>query len=142
MSSHRPQSIEDALAGDFAEEWKQAADLEFKSLMDNQTWDLVELPSGRKQKSVFKVKYDGDRKVDHFKARLVAKGYYAQMHGIDYEETFSPLVKFSSVRALIAFAVHNDMLLHQMDVVTAFLNGKLEEEIFYAATRWVCIRRK
>ena len=65
MPSHRPQSIEDALAGDFAEEWKQAADSEFtcKSLMDNQTWDLVELPSGRKQKgskSVFKVKYDGD----------------------------------------------------------------------------------
>ena len=115
MPSHRPQSIEDALAGDFAEEWKQAADLEFKSLMDNQTRDLVELPSGRKQKgskSVFKVKYDGDRKVDHFKARLVAKGYYAQMHGIDYEETFSPLVKFSSVRTLIVFAVHNDMLLH------------------------------
>ena len=63
-------------------------------------------------------------------------------HGIDYEETFSPLVKFSSVRALIVFAVQNDMLLHQMDVVTAFLNGKLEEEIFYAATGWVCIRRK
>ena len=127
-----PQSIKDALEDDFSEEWKEAADSEFKSLMDNHTWDLVELPSGRKpigSKWVFKVKHDGDGKVEHFKARLVAKGY-AQIHGIDYDETFSPVVKFSSVRALTAFAVQHDMLLHQMDVVTAFLNGTLEDEIF------------
>jgi len=61
-------------------------------------------------------------KIDQFKRRLVAKGY-AQQYGIDYNETFSPVVKFSSVRTLIAFAVQNGMLLHQMDVVTAFLNG-------------------
>ena len=52
------------------------------------------------------------------------------LHGVDYNETFSPVVKFSSVIALIAFAVQNDMLLYQMDSVTAFLNGNLEEEIF------------
>ena len=100
--------------------------------MDNQTWDLVELPSGREpigSKWVFKVKHSSDGKVERFKARLVAKGY-AQKYGIDYDETFSPVVKFSSVRALIAFAIQNDMLLHQMDVVTAFLNGNLEEDIY------------
>ena len=61
---------------------------------------------------------------------------YAQQYGIDYEETFSPVVRFSSVRLLLAYAVQNDMLVHQMDVVTAFLNGKLEEEI-YGAARWI-----
>ena len=127
-----PQSMEEALASGLSKEWKQAADAEYKSFMDNQTWDLVELPKGREtigSKWVFKVKHDCDGKVERLKARLVAKGY-AQQHGIDYDETFSPVVKFSSVRALIAFAVQNGMLLHQMDVVTAFLNGTLEEDIF------------
>ena len=63
------------------------------------------------------------------KARLVAKGY-AQKYGIDYDEIFSPVVRFSSIRFLIAFAVQHDMLIHQMDVETAFLNGKLGEEIY------------
>ena len=67
--------------------------------------------------------------MEWFKGRLVAKGY-AQKYGIDYEETFSPVVQFSSIRALLAFVVENDMLIHQMDVVTAFLNGSLEEEIY------------
>ena len=131
-----PQSMEEALASGLSKEWKQAADAEYKSLMDNQTWDLVELPKGRKtigSKWVFEVKHDCDGKVERLKARLVAKGY-AQQHGIDYDETFSPVVKFSSVRALIAFAVQNGMLLHQMDVVTAFLNCTLEEDIFMQQT--------
>ena len=67
--------------------------------------------------------------MEWFKGRLVAEGY-AQKYGIDYEETFSPVVRFSSIRALLAFVVENDMLIHQMDVVTAFLNGSLEEEIY------------
>ena len=81
------------------------------------------LPPGRTAigcKCVFKLKHAGDGTVERFKARLVAKGY-AQKYGIDYDEMFSPLV---------AFAVQNDLLFHQMDVETAFLNGKLDEEIY------------
>ena len=98
----------------------------------NDTWQLVELPSGRKPigcKWVFKVKHDSDGNVERFKARLVVKGY-AQKYGIDYEETFSPVLRFSSIRSPLAFAVQNDMLIHQMDIVTTFLNGKVDEEIY------------
>ena len=126
------KSLEEALTSEHGKQWKDAADSEYESLMKNETWKLVELPSGRKPigcKWVFKVKYGSDGKVERFKGRLVAKGY-AQQYGIDYEETFSPVVRFSSIRLLLAYAVQNDMLVHQMDVVTAFLNGKLEEEIY------------
>ena len=100
--------------------------------MENGTWELVELPSGRIPigcRWVFKTKRGSDGKVERYKARLVAKGY-TQKFGEDYDETFSPVVRYSSVRALLAFAVQNGMMIHQMDVVTAFLNGTLEEEIY------------
>ena len=98
----------------------------------NETWELFELPHGRNAircKWIFNVKYTCDGKVESFKGCLVAKGY-SQQYGIDYDETFSPVVRFSSIRALLTYAVQNDMLIHQMDVVTAFLNGKLDEEIY------------
>ena len=127
-----PSTFDEALAGSHAAEWKQAADLEYESLMSNNTWELVELPADRKPigcKWVFKVKYTSDGEVERFKGRLVAKGY-AQAYGIDYEETFAPVVRFASIRTIIAFAVQNNLLIHQMDVVTAFLNGNLCEEIY------------
>eukprot|EP00731_Ephydatia_muelleri_P020359 Em0013g86a len=127
-----PQSITEALESDLSEQWREAADSEYQSLMQNETWERVELPKGRKPvgcKWVFKAKRGSDGKVQRFKARLVAKGF-TQKHGIDYDETFSPVVRFTSVRTLLAFAVQNGMMVHQMDVVTAFLNGTLEEEIY------------
>ena len=127
-----PQSIKEALKSKYAKEWKAAADTEYDSLIANEIWELVELPQDRKAigcKWVFKVKYGSDGKVERFKGCLVAKGY-VQMYRIDYEETFSPIVRFSSIRSLLAFAVQNEMLIHQMDVVSTFLNGKLDEEIY------------
>ena len=81
--------------------------MEYESLMENRTWKLVELPKGREAigcRWVFKVKYMSDGRVEKFKTRLVARGF-AQKYGIDYAETFSPVVRFSSIRTLLAFAV-------------------------------------
>ena len=127
-----PETIDEALSGPHADEWKCATDMEYQSLIENDTWDLVELPEGRSAvgcKWVFKVKCNGKGKVERFKSRLVAKGY-SQTQGIDFEETFAPVVRFSSIRSLLAFAVQKDMIVHQMDVVTAFLNGELDDEIY------------
>ena len=127
-----PSTMEEAKSSDHAPEWKVATDAEYNSLIENKTWKLVELPPGRKAigcKWVFKLKHNVDGIVERFKARLVAKGY-AQKYGIDYDEIFSPVVCFSSIHLLLAFAVQHDFLIHQMDVQTAFLNGKLDEEIY------------
>jgi hypothetical protein len=78
---------------------------------------------------VFKVKENERSEIEWFKARLVAKGF-AQKFGIDYEETFAPVAKFTSIRVVLALAAKYDLLLHQMDVKTAFLNGDLDEVIF------------
>ena len=127
-----PKTMHEALLDEFADEWKAAADSEYNSLSENETWDLVELPANQKIigcKWIFKVKHASDGAVERFKARLVAKGY-TQEYGIDYVETFAPVVRFSSIRTLLAFAVQNNMIIHQMDVVTAFLNGQLNDDIY------------
>lgn len=127
-----PTTIKEALSGKHSKQWKEAADAEYKALMENDTWELVKLPRERKAigcKWVFRVKYNGEGQVERFKGRLIAQGY-SQKYGIDYDETFSPVARFSSIRTLIAFAVEMGMQIHQMGVVTAFLNGDLKEEIY------------
>ena len=108
-------------------------DEEMQSLQKNQTWKLASLPNGKKAigcKWVYAMK-DGfpDKNNVRYKARLVAKGY-AQTEGVDYNEVFSPVVKHSSIRILLALVAQLDLELVQMDVKTAFLHGDLEEEIY------------
>ena len=101
------------------------------SLEDNQTWILVSLPDGRRvirNKWVFKVKRNRDGN-ERFKARLVAKGY-TQREGIDYTETYSPVVKHETIRILIAIASIRKLILTQFDVKTAFLYGNINEELY------------
>ena len=100
-----------------------------ESLHTNKVWDLVELPKDRKTKRVFKTKRSADGTVERHKARLVAQGY-TQQYAQDYDETFSPVVRFESLRTVIALSLQNSLKLHQMDVTTAFLNGELKEEVY------------
>ena len=80
-------------------------------------------------KWVFKVKREANDEVDLYKARLVAQGY-SQTYGIDYEEVFSPVVRYSSIRTLLALANAHDLEIHQMDVTIAFLTESLEYDIY------------
>ena len=102
--------------------WKEALDSEYTSLIKNRVWNLVELPKGRKPvgfRLVFKIKHNANGAVERYKARLVAKGY-SQEEGIDYEETFSPVARYTSIPSVLAIANQLDLELHQMDVQTFF----------------------
>jgi hypothetical protein len=103
-----------------------------ESLQANNTWQLQPLPEGRrtiKNKWIFKVKYDSANHPSGFKARLVAKGF-SQKEGIDFNETFAPVVRHESVRVILSTAAAHNLEIIQLDVKTAFLHGDLHEEIF------------
>ena len=127
-----PGTLEEALSSSEKEKWEDAMQKELESLENNDVLDLVDLPEGRRvvgSRWVFKRKVGSNGIVERYKARLVARGY-SQKFGEDYDETFSPLVRFESIRMIVSLAAHHRLQLHQMDVTTAFLNGELEEEVF------------
>ncbi|KAK8948501.1 hypothetical protein KSP39_PZI005632 [Platanthera zijinensis] len=119
------------LSAHFAK-WSNAMVDEMKSMHDNDVWDLVELPEGKKPigcKWIFKTKRNSKGNVERYKSRLVAKGF-TQREGIDYKETFSPVSLKDSFRVIMALVAQYDLELHQMDVKTAFLNGNIQEKIY------------
>lgn len=130
--NNEPVTVKEAMNANDSHEWRAAMDEEFDSLMSNRTWELVNLPDGQKcinNKWVFKLKTDASGKAIRHKARLVAKGC-SQREGIDYLETYSPVVRYSSIRLLMAIAVKYSLKIEQMDVVTAFLHGDVKEAIY------------
>lgn len=98
-----PKTFEEAVQDS---RWLDAMQQEIQALEENGTWKIIELPKGKNIvgcKWVYKIKYKADGQIDRFKARLIAKGY-SQTEGVDYRETFSPVVKMTTVRCIIALA--------------------------------------
>ena len=117
-------------------EWIQAMQEELQQFKLNNVWELVKRPDPRKHniigtKWIYRNKQDEHGQVVRNKSRLVAQGY-TQVEGIDFDETFAPVARLEAIRILLAYANHHNILLYQMDVKSAFLNGKIEEEVYVA----------
>ncbi|OWZ09396.1 polyprotein [Phytophthora megakarya] len=127
-----PLNLDEVYESDDQNEWEHAMDDEIRSLLEKGTFEVVPLPPGRsaiKSKWVFKKKTLADGSLDKYKARIVAKGY-SQRFGEDYTETFSPVVRHSTLRLVLVIVVARRMKRMQLDVKTAFLNSDLDEEIY------------
>ena len=134
LDSNEPTDIKEAFNGINALRWKEAIENEYDSLIQNKTWDLVDAPADKNIigcKWGFKVKRNADGSINRYKARLVAQGY-SQEAGVDYDEIYAPVARYNSIRTVLAIANALDFELHQMDIKTAFLNGKLDQEIYMA----------
>ena len=139
-----PESYKEAVETEDREKWEEAMQDEMKSLHDNHTFELVNLPKGKralKNKWVFRVKQQEHTSQPRYKARLVVKGFN-QRKGIDFDEIFSPVVKMSSIRVVLSLAASLDLEVEQMDVKTAFLHGDLEEEIYMEQPEGFRVSRK
>ncbi|KAJ9543763.1 hypothetical protein OSB04_023470 [Centaurea solstitialis] len=132
MVESEPKTYREAVTSSEGPQWKEAIKSEIDSILQNHTWELVDLPPSCKPlgyRWIFKKKMKADGTIDKYKARLVIKGY-RQKEGLDYFDTYSPVTRITSIRLVLAIAAIRNMQIHQMDVKTAFLNGELDEEIY------------
>jgi hypothetical protein len=136
VSSIEPFRVEEALQDP---DWVLAMQEELNNFKRNDVWSLVPRPKQNVvgTKWVFRNKQDEHGVVTRNKARLVAKGY-AQVAGLDFEETFAPVARLESIRILLAYAAHHFFRLFQMDVKSAFLNGLIKEEVYVEQPPVMC----
>lgn len=127
-----PLDVKEALSSAHRDEWLDAMRSEYNSLKECGTWELTNLPPDKKSiscKWVFHTKRRQNGEVDRRKARLVARGC-EQRYGIDYEEVYAPVARMEIIRTMFALCVEKGMHIHQMDVVTAYVQGDLSSEIY------------
>ena len=113
-------------------QWVKVMNEKMQALSKNETWDLV--PSSPHQKAIrcwciYNVKHNADDTINWYKAPLVEKSY-AKLHMVDYEETFAPMVKMTTIRIVVALVATKGWHLHQVDVKNTFLQGELDEEVY------------
>jgi hypothetical protein len=105
---------------------------EYNSIMNNDVWEVVPRPEGKSvvtSRWLYKLKYVTDGSIEKYKARFVAGGF-SQVEGVDYDETFVLVARYTSIRVVISITAEMGWKIHQMDVKTAFLNGLIEEEVY------------
>ena len=120
-------------------QWIATMKEELEALHRNETWTLVQRTHDMNvvgSRWVFKTKLKSNGSIDWFKARLVSKGYNKK-EGIDFNETFSPVVKHATVRIILTLAVVSNWHVHQLDVKNAFLHGFLKETMYNGSTSWI-----
>ena len=125
-------SVKIALASPQAAEWKEAIRQEYEALRDHGVFELVDLPKGKKAisaKFVLKIKRGPSNEIERYKARYVARGF-TQVEGVDFFETYSPVGSYATLRVLLAIAAKEGLMIKHVDIQCAFLNGKLEEEVY------------
>jgi histone deacetylase 1/2 len=126
---HEPRNHHDAMT---CAHWRAAMKTEYSALKANKTWRLVPPRHGINIidcKWVFKIKQKSDGTIEKYKALLVAKGF-KQRYGLDYEDTFSPVVKPTTIRLLLSMALTRGWYLWQLDIQNTFLHGVLVEEVY------------
>ncbi|KAI3510720.1 hypothetical protein L1887_17853 [Cichorium endivia] len=124
ISKVEPKTVLDALDDD---DWTKAMEEELSEFKRNNVWDLVPRPSNHRW--VFRNKLDDLGTVVRNKARLVAKGY-SQIEGLNYDETYAPVARLEAICIFLAYAAHKNIIVHQMDVKSAFLQGDLQETVY------------
>nr|GEV45677.1 zinc finger, CCHC-type [Tanacetum cinerariifolium] len=127
-----PRTYDEAMQSQDAAFWKEAIDDEIGHIMENNTWFLSDLPPGCKPlgcKWIFKRKLKVDGTIGKFKARLEIQGF-REKEGIDYFDTYAPVARITTIRLLLDLAFIHNLVIHQMDVKTTFLNGDLDEEVY------------
>ena len=129
LLNEEPTTFEEATQ---KEQWKEAMTKEHQSIIKNDVWEIVPRPKEKStvtSKWVYKVKHATDGSMEKYKARFTARGF-SQKEGEDYDETFAPVSRYTSIRAIISLVASMGWSLHQMDVKTRFLNGEIEEEVY------------
>jgi hypothetical protein len=112
--------------------WADAMTEEYKSIMKNEVWEIVPRPKNKDVVSyrwLFKIKHAADGSIEKYKERFVARGF-SQKEGIGYEDTFTPMARYTLIRTIIALVAKMKRKLHQIDAKTTFLNGVIEEEVY------------
>lgn len=130
-----PTTYKQAVARPDGEDWDVASKEEYLAMLDNDVWELVPLSQVPQHSNlikcrwVYRIKYNSDGSIERYKARICAKGFQ-QKEGIDFEETFAPVARVTSMRILFALAVRMNWEIHHTDVKTAFLNAFLDETVY------------
>lgn len=141
ISKSEPSDVKVAMK---QQNWKDAMTEEYNSILKNDVWEIVPRPKNKSDVSskwLFKIKHAADVSIGKYKARFVVRGF-SQKEGINYEETFAPVAKYTSVRTVIAIVASKGWKIHQMDVKTAFLNGIIEEEVYLEQPKGFVVNNK